>query len=241
MRTSPVRQFRGRTSPPRSPRAVARAAALAALLVAAALSLAGCDGVGATPTPQYTAVPIGATPWPNGTTGQYGLHIAPSLLTRLPKFVGAQPLVEDAEGEIQAMGNADLAQTFDSYAAAKAGDIGDDNWLSLVIGHLPPANQNDDFYSSWVDQYATAGCSQADGCRAQARRRSATSSSTRPRAAAARRSSRSIWTAGSSCRWSRTARSTRPPADQGHLLAAGGRRPAPHRAAAARPATEARA
>ncbi len=162
MRTSPVRQFRGRTSPPRSPRAVARAAALAALLVAAALSLAGCDGVGATPTPQYTAVPIGATPWPNGTTGQYGLHIAPSLLTRLPKFVGAQPLVEDAEGEIQAMGNADLAQTFDSYAAAKAGDIGDDNWLSLVIGHLPPANQNDDFYSSWVDQYATAGCSQAN-------------------------------------------------------------------------------
>ena len=162
-----MRPLRMRPAPTRSPLArLCRPsrrvkAVLAALAVASALSLAGCDGVGATPTPQYTAVPIGATPWPNGTTGQYGLRIDPSLLTRLPKFVGAQPIVEDAESEIVAMGNADLAKTFDGYVAAKAGEIADDNWLALVIGHFTPENQTADFYSAWVDQYAAAGCSQA--------------------------------------------------------------------------------
>jgi hypothetical protein len=118
------------------------------------------------PTPEYTAVPIGATPWPHGTTGQYGLHIDPTLLDKLPHSVSAQPLVEGADLESVALDDADLAKTFDAYAAAAIGVIGDTDWLYVAIGHFKADPQSDaypDAYAAWIDQYATGSCSQANG------------------------------------------------------------------------------
>lgn len=118
---------------------------------------------GPTAAPFETEVAIGATPWPNGTIGQYGLRIDPSLLAQLPGNVGAYPLAEDADSELTALDDADLARTFDGYAAAAIGQLGEDNWLRVVIGHLKPASQTADVYTAWVEQYATGACSQADG------------------------------------------------------------------------------
>ena len=137
---------------------------LAALLAAVAVAGAACDF--SAPTPQFTAVPIGATPWPHGTTGQYGLHIDPTLLAKLPHSVSAQPFVEAADLESIAMDDADLAKTFDAYAAAEIGAIGDTDWLYVAIGHFKVDSQSDaypDTYSAWVDQYAQGSCSQANG------------------------------------------------------------------------------
>jgi hypothetical protein len=108
-------------------------------------------------------VAILQTPWPAGTIGQYGLHVDPSLLGRLPSTVESLHLVEDATSEEQDMNNADLAKYYDSYAAAAIGIVGDANWLSVAIGVLKAEGQNADFYSSWVSEYATGACSQADG------------------------------------------------------------------------------
>lgn len=138
-----------------------RAAAFLAAVAIVATLAAACGP--ASVTPPATEVPIGATAWPSGTTGQYGLHIDPSLLGRLPRNVGAYPLVENADGELAALSDADLAKTFDNYAAASIGMIGDSNWLQLVIGHLRPDMQTADIYPSWVSEYATGACSQADG------------------------------------------------------------------------------
>jgi hypothetical protein len=137
--------------------------ALVGALVIAAVAVTACAQPGPTPEPQYTSLLIGATPWPSGTTGQYGLHIDPSLLGKLPRSVDAEPLLEDAESESVALDNADLAKTFDGYAAASIGEVGDADWLNLAIGHFQPDNQTPDVYSAWVDQYATGACSQADG------------------------------------------------------------------------------
>ena len=151
-----------RTSAAGSGRAVpGRAAAFLAAVAIVATLAAACGQ--ASPTPAATEVPIGATAWPSGTTGQFGLHIDPSLLGRLPRNVGAYPLVEDAGGETAALGDADLAKTFDNYAAASIGLIGDSNWLQLVIGHLQQDHQTADVYTAWVTEYATGACSQADG------------------------------------------------------------------------------
>ena len=136
----------------------------ATVLALVALALAACSP--ATPTlvpPTYTAVPIGQTPWPGGTIGQYGLHIVPSLLGRLPRTVATMTLVEDATSEEQDMASADLPRYFDSYAAGAIGVVGDANWLNVAIGILKPEAQTADFYSSWVTEYATGACSQADG------------------------------------------------------------------------------
>jgi hypothetical protein len=135
---------------------------LAALLALLAVAGSACDQAVATPTQRYTAVPIGPTPWASGTTGQYGLHIDPSLFGKLPHQVGAQPIVEDAESESVAMDNADLARTFDGYAAGSIGELGDDNWLKLMVAHFRPENQNTDVLSAWIDQYAAGACSQAN-------------------------------------------------------------------------------
>lgn len=138
--------------------------ALAALLTAIALAGAAC-AIPA-PTPEFTAVPIGATPWPHGTTGQYGLHIDPTLLAKLPHSISAMPLVEGADLESVAMDDADLAKTFDRYAAAAIGAIGDTDWLYVAIGHFkadPESDAYPDIYAAWVDQYATGACSQANG------------------------------------------------------------------------------
>lgn len=140
-----------------------RALVLAALLAAAAAA-AACGGVGPT-VAGFTEVPIGATPWPAGTIGQYGLHIDPGLLARLPQTVNAIPIVEDAYSESSDMDNADLAKTFESFAAASYGQLGQTDWLEVAIGRLQPAVQSPDVwpdvYAAWVEQYATGACSQA--------------------------------------------------------------------------------
>jgi hypothetical protein len=138
--------------------------ALAALLTAMAVAGAGCDF--SAPTPEFTAVPIGVTPYPHGTTGQYGLHIDPALLAKLPHSVSAQPLVEAADLENIAMDDPDLAKTFDAYAAAEIGAIGDNDWLYVAIGHFKADPQSDaypDAYAAWVGDYAAGSCSQANG------------------------------------------------------------------------------
>ena len=143
--------------------------ALAAMLVVAALTAAAC-GPTATPTvPFFTQVPIGATPWANGTIGQYGLHIDPSLLARLPKSVDAYPIVEDPDNESVYMDDTDRSSVFDRLAAARIGDPANDNWLVLEIGHLKPALQSPgasdapDVLESWISDYAAQACSQASG------------------------------------------------------------------------------
>jgi hypothetical protein len=136
---------------------------LAALLASMTLATAACGLASSTPTPFDTEVPIGPTPWPSGTTGQYGLHIDPSLLARLPGTVDAYPLVEDPLSEGTDMADPDLAKTFDRFAAASIGVISDDNWLNVAIGHLKPDQQGPDVYQAWVGQYATGACSQATG------------------------------------------------------------------------------
>ena len=129
-----------------------------------ALTLAACSPATSTPVPAtYTAVPIEQTAWPGGTVGQYGLHIVPSLLGRLPRTVATMPLVEDATSEEQDMASADLPKYFVSYAAGAIGVVGDTNWLNVAIGVLKADAQTADFYSSWVTEYSTGACSQADG------------------------------------------------------------------------------
>lgn len=135
-------------------------------MLAFAIAAFAC-GPAATPTqPLYTEVPIGATAWPGGTIGQYGLHVDPTLLSRLPSTVDAYAIVEDPDIESQAMDDPNLAKVFDRYSAASIGEIGQDNWISLVIAHFSAPSGSDAYtaaYTSWVDDYATASCSQADG------------------------------------------------------------------------------
>lgn len=146
--------------PGRRSRSVA-AAALAAILV----FVAACGSAVPTTLPTtYTAVPIGPTAWPSGTVGQYGLRIDPSLLGRLPASVAALPLQEDAASEAGALGDKDLPNNFDGYAAAAIGVVGSDpDWLNVVIARRKPAAQTPDFYVSWVEEFATGACSQANG------------------------------------------------------------------------------
>jgi hypothetical protein len=111
----------------------------------------------------YTTYPLGATPWPSGTTGQYGLRIDPSMLKRLPIAVGGIELTEDAETEAVELDDADLAKTVDTFAAAMAGDILDVDFLRVEIVHFRPDSQNGDVYGQWIDDFATRACSQAGG------------------------------------------------------------------------------
>jgi len=134
-----------------------------AVLAVAAVALAGCAGAVASPSPTYTAVPIGPTAWPSGTTGQYGLHIDPSLLAKLPAHAGALPITEDAGSESIVLDDADAAKTLDRFVAASAGGIGDPDWVNISIGHFRPESQNADVLAAWIDQYAKGACSQAEG------------------------------------------------------------------------------
>ncbi len=139
--------------------------AAAALLATVLVFVAACGVSSPTPTPPpYTEVPIGPTIWPSGTVGQYGLKIDPSLIGKLPPSVGGQPLLEDPGSELGALSDADLPNTFDGYAAASVGTILDPDWLYVAIGRLKPDKQNNaDFYTAWVVEYATGACSQANG------------------------------------------------------------------------------
>jgi hypothetical protein len=149
-------------------------ATLAALGLAAAV-VSGCsyNVVAQTPTPEPPAtgvrpqvavqVPIGATPWPNGTTGADGLRIDPSLLRSIPSVVGGNPLVEDVAVESAALGDSHYADAFTSFYAANLGDVTDLNWVQVNIGALQADAQSEDFYTSWRDDWFNATCSQADG------------------------------------------------------------------------------
>jgi hypothetical protein len=103
-------------------------------LAIAAVALAGCGGGVVSPSPTYTAVPIGPTAWPSGTTGQYGLRIDPSLLGKLPAHAGALPITEDAGSESTVLDDPDAAKTLDRFVAASAGDISDPDWVNISIG-----------------------------------------------------------------------------------------------------------
>ena len=133
---------------------------LTVLMVGGAVAVAACSPA-ESPTPFATEFPIGPTPWPIGTYGQYGLHIDPSLLGKLPRTVDAYVIEEDAQDETVAMDNQDLANNFDGYAAASIGHLGDSNWLTLVVGHVKSNVVFTDFYQAWVTQYDTGACSQA--------------------------------------------------------------------------------
>ncbi|MFI5259639.1 MAG: hypothetical protein ACHQ01_08540 [Candidatus Limnocylindrales bacterium] len=139
------------------------AAATGAVMILISAALGACGMGDATPTPEYTAVSLVATPWPSGTTGQYGLHVDPSLLAKLPQFVDAEPIVEDAASEGVALNDANLPKTLDGYAAASVGQMGEANWLEIAVGHFRPDVQSPDTYTAWVSEYATGACSQASG------------------------------------------------------------------------------
>ena len=133
------------------------------LIVAAPLLLAGCGGTGSTAVPQTTTVPLVATAWPNGTVGQYGLQIDPSLLSNLPETVGGLPLVEAAPLEIDALDDPDLPASFISVASAQAGSIQATDSLSVNIALVREPDQTDQFYQAWRTDFAKGVCSQADG------------------------------------------------------------------------------
>ncbi len=96
--------------------------------------------------------------------GQYGLHIDPSLLKRLPITIGGIALSEDAGEEEQRMADPELPKTIDRLAAAMASpDITAQDVLRLEIVHFKTEAQNEDAYTAWIDQYATEACSQASG------------------------------------------------------------------------------
>lgn len=135
---------------------------LVALLASIALAAVACSPAVSPTAPFYTEVPIGPTALPAATVGQYGLHLDSTLLGKLPKTIDAYPIVEDPDGESQALDDPDVVKTFDRYAAGKIGEISDDNWLVLTIAHLQP-NAGADAYPSWVDGFAASACSQANG------------------------------------------------------------------------------
>lgn len=136
---------------------------VAALLVAGSVLLTGCGIKSPTPTPQYTIVPLEATPWPDGTMGKYGLRIDPQLLSGLPELVGGLPLVESAPIEIIALDDADQHARFESFAAAQAGSATSSDWVVAYVGKVRADDQTEQFLSSWRDEFDQGACSQADG------------------------------------------------------------------------------
>lgn len=140
-------------------------ARLVALAAALAVALAGCSyTVIVTPaSPTSYNRPILPTPWANGTTGASGLRISPSLLFGMPTTVGGSPLIEDVLQELQALDDPTYGSAFESYYAARIGDITDPNWLLVTFEELKPGAQNEEFYASWRDGWFATACSQADG------------------------------------------------------------------------------
>jgi hypothetical protein len=129
----------------------------------AVVAASACGVAVATTAPVDTGVVLRATPWANGTVGQYGLRIDPTLLGSLPAQVGGNSIVEDAGAEAQDLDNSDLPTSFVGMAEGGIGEISDANWLRVSIGRLSTQAQTDDFYTNWRDQYDEGACSQADG------------------------------------------------------------------------------
>lgn len=158
-----MRSAAGGRSRSSRPFAVFVGLALAALSLSTSLSACSSSSAAATPASEYTSVPIAPTPWANGTTGQYGLRIDPSLLKRLPIAVGGIALTEDTLTEQIELDDQGIASTVDSMAAAAAGEIGDTDWLKVEIVHFKVDSQTDDVYGQWIDGYAAQVCQQANG------------------------------------------------------------------------------
>jgi hypothetical protein len=110
-----------------------------------------------------TAYPLDPTPWPNGTTGAYGLRIDPNLLSNIPAIVGGNPLQEEVAIESAALDDAHYAAAFNSYYVAGIGSITDLNWIQVSLAALKADANTEDFYTSWRDDWFKASCSQADG------------------------------------------------------------------------------
>lgn len=154
--------------PPRTPHT---AKLLAVALISVAVAVSGCNYnvVVGSPTSGsqgpglMTEVPIGATPWPNGTTGAYGLRIDPSLMSSIPSIVGGNPLVEAAQVEVGALDDPQYAKAFAAFYVAGIGAITDLNWVQVSIAALKVDAQTEDFYTAWRDDWFKASCSQADG------------------------------------------------------------------------------
>jgi hypothetical protein len=110
-----------------------------------------------------TQVPIGATPWPNGTSGRYGLKIDPSLSSNLPSYVGGNPLVEDANTEAAALDDQGYASALDAFYAARVGQVTNPNWVLASVAQVKDGVSGPDFYAAWRDNWFTSACSQAGG------------------------------------------------------------------------------
>jgi hypothetical protein len=143
----------------------------AALVGAAALASACSYSVVVTPAPSLsgsapalvTDRAIGATPWPNGTTGQYGLRIDPSLSSNVPSYVGGNPLQEDAISEALALDDPQYAAAFSALYVAQVGSIADLNWVEVSVAAVKGGEIDQTFYTSWRDDWFKTACSQADG------------------------------------------------------------------------------
>jgi hypothetical protein len=149
---------------------------LAATVTAVAFAVAGCNysvvvtqpplgsvDPGPTGDPGYTEVPIGVTPWPNGTTGPYGMRIDPSLSSSLPSYVGGNPLVEDANTEALDLADKDYGDAFEALYVAQVGDVAAPNWVQASLARVRGGAVGDEFYASWRDRWFAATCSQAGG------------------------------------------------------------------------------
>jgi hypothetical protein len=144
-------------------RALRGAAPILALLAIASVALAGCDLVSPTQPPYTTDVPLKATPWPSGTTGQGGLRIDPQLLAGLPEVVGGLPVLESAPLEIVALDDPDQWRRFNTFAAAEAGDLTGSDWMAVYVGHVRDADQTESYFATWRDEFFMGACSQAGG------------------------------------------------------------------------------
>ena len=133
-----------------------------ALVAVLAVVAGGCGSATATPTSLYTVVPIGPTPWPNGTVGQFGLRIEPKLLARLPIAISGLAMNEDTESEQTQLDDSTMGDV-EAMAAAKYGDILSGDGLQVWIVRFKPDKQTPDVYSQWIDDYAAGACSQVTG------------------------------------------------------------------------------
>jgi hypothetical protein len=143
-------------------RSIGRFVPVVAVIGLVASSAAGCGTAPGPTVPLVTIVPIGPSPWPNGTVGANGLRIDPTMLKRLPIAISSVSLVEDATSEETLMDDDSMGDV-ERAAAARYGTVGSENWLQVWVVHFKPDKQNGDGYGNWIDQYAAGACSQVTG------------------------------------------------------------------------------
>ncbi len=154
-----------------------RGAPLAAAFGLVVVAVAACSSSTVVPTAPpdtgrpavVTDAPIAPTPWPNGTTGKYGLRIDPRLAGQLPSSVGGNPLVEDTFAEIDAMGESQYGASFDAMYIAQVGEPTDLNWVQATVATVKGGAIGDEFYASWRDAWYKLVCTQAGGLASSSR------------------------------------------------------------------------